>query len=96
MGSQHSLGPDAVALVDDGLRDWVLAVRTADAPSAESIGVDALRAAQRARAATRPAGPAVHHVEDLVAGRRVPVRLRACTGSAPGGVVRARRRFRDG
>ena len=76
MRRDHTLlGPDAAALADDGLRDWVLSVRTARAPSAQSVGVGALREAQRARAATRPAGPAVHSVEDLVALDRIPVRV---------------------
>jgi acetyl esterase len=74
-GEHPLLGPDAAVLADDGLRAWVLAVRSASAPSAESIGVDALRAAQRARAAIRPTGPAVHHIEDLVAADRIPVRV---------------------
>jgi acetyl esterase len=83
--SEHApLGPDAGALADDGLRDWVLTVRTSSAPSSESIGVNALREAQRARAATRPAGPAVHQVEDRFASDRIPVRVyRPAAGPRP-------------
>jgi acetyl esterase len=62
-------------LADEGLAEWVRQVRASEAPSCESVGVAGLRAAQRARLSTRPAGPAVHHVEDLIASGRIPVRL---------------------
>jgi acetyl esterase len=62
-------------VADDGLADWVRRIRATAAPSCESVGVTALRDAQRARIAARPGGPAVHSVDDLLAEGRIPVRL---------------------
>jgi acetyl esterase len=71
-------------LADDGLAAWVNQVRKSGALSCESVGVTGLREAQRARAATRPAGPALHSVEDLLGPGRIPVRLyRPATGPRP-------------
>lgn len=61
-------------VADDGLTEWIHQVRAANQPSCESVGVTALREAQRARVAARPEGPPVHTVEDLRAGE-IPVRL---------------------
>lgn len=60
---------------DEGLAEWLRAVRSAPAPACEDVGPGALREGQRARASGRPPGPALHRVTDLLACGRIVVRL---------------------
>jgi acetyl esterase len=63
-------------LADEGLAEYVAAVRADPGPSARQLGAPALRAASARRAADRPRGPALASVVDHAAGPDGSVRAR--------------------
>lgn len=63
------------ALADSGLEDYIAALRAHPDPSNAELGPTGLRAASRARAASRPSGPDVAAAEDFVIETDLPVRL---------------------
>jgi acetyl esterase len=71
--SEHrDLAPPGVA--DEGLARWLAGVRRASAPANRVLGVHRVRAAARERDASRPPGPQLPMVRNLVVGD-LPARL---------------------
>lgn len=67
--------PDGLGLADVGLVRWVSEVRRSVGPSCREAGAQRLRAAARARTASRPRGPELPLVQDLRTDDGLAVRL---------------------
>jgi acetyl esterase len=67
--------PDGLGLADVGLVRWVSEVRRSVGPSCREAGAQRLRAAARARTASRPRGPELPLVQDLRTEQGLAVRL---------------------
>lgn len=67
--------PDGLGLADEGLVRWVSEVRRSVGPSCREAGAQRLRAAGRARTASRPRGPELPLVQDLRTEQGLAVRL---------------------
>jgi len=67
--------PDGLGLADVGLVRWVSEVRRSVGPSCREAGAQRLRAAARARTASRPRGPELPLVQDLRTDHGLAVRL---------------------
>jgi acetyl esterase len=65
MAADEGPDPDLAGLADEDLARWVAEVRRSGGPSNREVGVAAVRAAARNRAAARPPGPALPLVQDL-------------------------------
>ena len=75
MGDSDSTA-DGIESIDDGqLADWLLRIRREPGLSNREIGAAGLRAASRSRVSSRPQGPELTEVRDLVTDDGLPARL---------------------
>lgn len=75
VSSGWEAGAGITGLADEELARWVAGVRASGGPSCRTVGAERLREAARQRAASRPGGPGLALVRDLVTGSGLPLRL---------------------
>lgn len=75
MGDSDSTADGIDGIGDGQLADWLLGIRREPGLSNREIGAEGLRAASRSRVSSRPRGPELAEVRDLLTGDGLPARL---------------------
>jgi acetyl esterase len=75
VGDRNSTADGIDGIGDDQLADWLLGIRREPGPSNREIGAEGLRAASRSRVLSRPRGPELAEVKDLVTDDGLSARL---------------------